>query len=231
MPTKKTLKSQIAAAADANPTFDPLQISEVLKAGGVNATPAYCEQIMAEYKEKKAKAGIDNKNAGELVFTKVNDKPAKAADVETAKKKAETEKKENEKPKKVETGVREPNPEEIKRLEEAAKKTPPDLMQSIMSGKAKPLVEAIFSVENWVLAKVLDDKDPALSPEAVQMLVNTWTPLVDGWLVKLSEKYPELYMALITTAVMHIPLLLKIADKYLTASAKKKEEAKKAKTP
>lgn len=218
MPPKKTLKAQIIELyKTTDGKLDPLQMSQELKKVDIIASPAYCEEVMGAFKDKMGKLGLESMKPKELIFEKVEES-GKPIEKPIEKPKEATPPPETVKPgepKKVQSKVKEPTAGEIKLLEDAAKKKPPEVVNAILTGQSKPVLAAIFKVENWALSKALDEKD-ILDAETQQSLIETWQPFVDEWLNKLAKDNPALYAAILTTVIMHIPILLRVADKYLS---------------
>lgn len=215
-----------------NPTFDPLQLSHATDSEGkssVNgATPSYIDQVIRSYKATLDAKGLKEVPAGAVKFVEVK---------EDAKTETLPLPKDTEKPipnwkkayggvaealtpaptaKKAEIGVKikEPNPEDIKKLEEARKIAPQNVIEALKKGKiSKEHLKSIINVENWLLKKYLDYQHDEAT---VDLLAEAWEKPINSYLGGLSqesEKSAFLYIAIGTTIIAHIPVIIKLAEK------------------
>lgn len=231
---KKTQRSFVADVMREHPDFDPMAISKELEKQGHNISPALASQFVLDIQKKGEKLGVDLKNPRKLIFEKVQKEGEKPTEKEIPPQKQNEIHKEalkiptppmkgrmaeNEKPK---PKIGPPSKDEIKTLEKAKGMDKGDLTAAIMSGKAKPIIDAVIHLENFVIERVLSKED-RLDQETQEALSNTWTPFLDQWLSKIAEENQALYVAIITTLILQAPILLKIAEKYLLKPIKKKE--------
>lgn len=210
---KETTKSKIINAHNANPDFDPSQLSKVLAETGTTATPSYCDQVIREYINKQEKLGIDVNKASTITFEKVIDNPEKDAKVEQAAKQAKTETEKKEAPKTIKSNIKEPTPEDIKNLKEAATTPKNDVLNALISGKLnKEHIKSIFKIENFILKKYADgyEHDEA----TLDLLATSWEPVLDKYMSKLGSENTALYLAIATTVIAHVPVIITMAEKY-----------------
>ena len=207
---KETLKSKIVNAYKAHQDFNPFELSKLPEVDG--ATPAYIDQVVRDYKEKQKKLGVNLEKPSELIFEKVNENPAKTEKVEQAVKEGEKAKEEKEKPKVIKAKIGEPSPEDIKRLKEVAATPAEKVIDGLLTGKlTKEHIKSIFKIENWLLKKYLDYEhdEPTLD-----MLATSWERPLGKYLDKMQSENTEIYIAIATTIIAHVPVIVKLLEKY-----------------
>ncbi len=233
-PQRVTTKSLIVAAHRLNPTLDPLQLSQQKdsesKSTVNGATPSYIDQVIRAYKATLEAKGLKEVPVGAVKFVEVkeNAQVSQTLDVKTVT---------PEKPipnwkkayggvadaltpappaKKTDIGVKikEPNPEDIKKLGEARKIAPQNVIEALQKGKiSKEHLKSIINIENWLLKKYLDYQHDEAT---VDLLAEAWEKPINSYLGGLSqesEKSAFLYIAIGTTIIAHIPVIIKLADK------------------